>query len=98
MKGNGFTMDVNVRSVPVAGANGIRIYEMDLEDWNAVEEHMELECGMYIIFTRKRADKLWLTAFSVHGNLTSDVHFNGATTLRRVQPELQNWERSEFVN
>ena len=72
---------------------------MDAEDWNAVELNAGLEPGMIIIFTRKRANKLWLTAFSGYGNLTTNAHFNGATLLIRIQPPLPPVERvSSFIS
>lgn len=98
MKGNGINFEVDVRSVSVGGDNGQQMYEMDMEDWNEVEESMELEPGMIIIFTRKRANKLWITGFSEHGHLTTDAHINGATTLNMIQPPLQHYERGQCIN
>ena len=98
VKVNGVKFVVNVRSVHVGGGNGARMYEMDMEDWNVVVENAELDPGMIVIFTRKRMDKLLLTAFSVHGHLTTDAHFTGATNLLRIQPPLLHTERSELFN
>lgn len=96
VKGNGINFAVNVRSVRVGGGDGPRMYEMDMVDWNVVEENLELEPGMIVIFTRKRANKLLLTGFSVNGHLTTDAHFKGATRLLRIQPPLQPAERGLF--
>ena len=89
---------MNVRSFRVGGANGPRFYEMDMDDWCDIQENMELEPGMIIIFTRKRAHKLWLTGFSDHGHLTTDAHFKGATTLQMIQPPLQHYETGQSLN
>ena len=96
VKGNGINFVVNVRRVRVGGVNGRRMYEIDMEDWIGVEENLELEPGMILIFTRKRANKILVTGFSVNGHLTTDAHFKGATRLLRIQPPLQPDERGLF--
>lgn len=88
---------MDVRSVRVEGGNGQRTYQMDIEDWIDVEENLALLPGMFVIFTRKRFNKLWLTAFSEHGQLTTEAKFKGAMTLVRIQPPLQPYERGQFI-
>ena len=58
--GDGINFDVNVNIVQAGGANGQNVYELDMDDWNHIEEVLGLEAGMTIIFTRKRATELLL--------------------------------------
>ena len=58
IKGDGLKFDVKVNTVQAGGANGEDVYELDMIDWNNIEEQMGLQAGMILIFTRKRATKL----------------------------------------
>lgn len=97
IRGNGRTLSVNVRRTTVGGTNGQSWYEFDMEDWNDLVERMGLDPGDYIIFTRKRANKLWLHGFSEHGQLTTDYRFVGASWLRLNQLQLQHWETGNVI-
>ena len=97
IRGNGRTLTVNVRRITVGGTNGQSWYEFDMEDWNDLVERMGLDPGDYIIFTRKRANKLWLHGFSEHGQLTTDYRFVGASWLRLNQLQLQHWETGNVI-
>lgn len=95
IKGDGLKFDVKVKHVQAGGANGQDVYELDMEDWNNIEEQMGLKAGMILILTRKHATKLLLTGFSIDGNIVTDGHFLGATNLLMSQPGLLLTERGK---
>ena len=95
IKGDGLNFDVNVNNVQTGGANGQDVYELDMVDWNNIEDQMGLQAGMILIFTRKRAKKLLLTGFSIDGSIITDGHFLGATNLLMIQPGLLHTERGK---
>ncbi|GKB24085.1 reverse transcriptase domain-containing protein [Tanacetum coccineum] len=70
-------------------------YKIHADSWKRIEHDLGLEPGMTVVFTKKRSDKYWLTAFYEDGSASTVVNFHGAIRLRNVQPDLSFWEKAD---
>ena len=84
----------------VVGVNRVRVsggyvYRLVQADWDAVLEHMHLEAGSFIVFTKETINQFRLMAFDNDGSPAMNVNFHGATSLLRIQQTLDFWEESK---
>ena len=78
----------------VQGTGGY-VYRLVQVDWDAVVDHMYLEEGSFIVFTKETINQFRLMAFDNDGSPAMNVDFNGATSLLRIQRTLNFWEESK---
>nr|GEY54806.1 reverse transcriptase domain-containing protein [Tanacetum cinerariifolium] len=88
IKANGVTYNVELSHVRIGGEGSLYEYKIDDASWETIEDELRLQHGMIAVFTKKRSDKLWLTALYEDGRASTVVKFHGAITLRPIQPEL----------
>ncbi|GKA34771.1 hypothetical protein Tco_0721200 [Tanacetum coccineum] len=88
IKGNGITFDVRFTLVAIEGKNNDHGYELNEDTWQTIVQQLGLEDGMIVVYTMKRSNKMWLTAFHIDGTPATIVNFRGEITLRTVQRAL----------
>ncbi|GJW85872.1 hypothetical protein Tco_0159017 [Tanacetum coccineum] len=88
IKGNGINFDVQFTLVPLEAEDDGHGYELNEGTWSEIVEQLRLEDGMIVVYTKKRSNKMWLTAFHIDGTPATVVNFRGAINLRTVQRQL----------
>nr|GEV69886.1 hypothetical protein [Tanacetum cinerariifolium] len=66
------------------------------DTWDTIVQELDLEDGMIVVYTKKRANKIWLTAFYIDGTPATVVNFRGAIPLRPVQRQLSDHFEEDF--
>ncbi|GJZ89923.1 hypothetical protein Tco_0661850 [Tanacetum coccineum] len=94
IKANWITYNVKLSRGRVG--NGTQYeYKIHADSWKRIEHDLGLEPGKTVVFTKKRSDNYWLTAFYEDGSASTIVNFHGAIRLRNVQPDLSFWEKAD---
>nr|GEX90123.1 hypothetical protein [Tanacetum cinerariifolium] len=78
IKGDGLRFDVQFTLVPIQVEEGGHGYELNEDTWDTIVQELDLEVGMIVVYTKKRANKMWLTAFHIDGTPATVVNFRGA--------------------
>ncbi|GJX01473.1 reverse transcriptase domain-containing protein [Tanacetum coccineum] len=65
IKGNGINFDVQFMLIPLEAEDDGHGYELNEGTWSEIVEQLRLEDGMIIVYTKKRSNKIWLTAFHI---------------------------------
>nr|GEX60001.1 hypothetical protein [Tanacetum cinerariifolium] len=61
IKGYGVTYNVELSRVSVGCQGGPYAYKIDDDSWEIIKDELGLQNGMRVVFTKKQAEKLWLT-------------------------------------
>nr|GEZ83834.1 hypothetical protein [Tanacetum cinerariifolium] len=58
IKGNGLRFDVQFMLVPIQVEEGGHVYELNEDTWDTIVQELDLEDGMIVFYTKKRAKKI----------------------------------------
>ncbi|GKB42795.1 hypothetical protein Tco_0887737 [Tanacetum coccineum] len=88
IKGNGINFNVQFTLDPLEVEDDGHGYKLNEGTRSKIVEQLRLEDGMIVVYTKKRSNKMWLTAFHINSTLATVVNFRGAINLRTVQRQL----------
>nr|GEZ65343.1 hypothetical protein [Tanacetum cinerariifolium] len=97
IKGNGLRFDVQFKLVPIQVEEGGHEYKLNEDTWDTIVQELDLVDGMIVVYTKKRANKMWLTTFHIDGTPATVVNFRGAIPLRPVQRRLSYAETFDNI-
>lgn len=94
-EGNQFDVHVN-RVEP--GSYGVESeYVLNADNWHALCAAKNLVYGDVVVFTKVGINRLNLMAFNANGSGKTILEFLGATSLNLIQPNIEHYEKSEFI-